>query len=392
MSSWLPYPPDNGSRQRAYHLLKQMAARHDVSLVALYDADQTPPQLDALRPLTRNVTAFPRKLFDSREGGGLRALLSPTPRYITATFDPNVRAAIHELLCQNTFDAIVAGELSMAVYAAELEHPHKLFDDVEIGMYQDGHERARGWARWRSRLTWEKHKRFVRNLATRFKRVTVVSEKEQARVQAIGIAREKIVVMPNGVDCDAADAIAAQAEPLSLIYNGAVTYAANLDAAFFFVKEILPRVRAQEPGVKLRITGRADQVAQNELSADNVVSFTGYVSDVKPLVKASAVCIVPLRQGGGTRLKILEAMALRTPVVSTTKGAEGLDVRHGEHLLIADSPREFADAVLVLLRDNSLRTRLTTNAYAHVRAQYDWNGIGQRWNRLLAECMSPTVC
>jgi len=144
--------------------------------------------------------------------------------------------------------------------------------------------------------------------------------------------------------------------------------------------------------VVLRITGRADQVAQKELSADNIVLFTGYVPDVKPLVKTSALCIVPLRQGGGTRLKILEAMALHTPVVATSKGAEGLQVRHREHLLIADTPRAFADAILELLQNPSLRATLTANAYAQARRVYDWTVIGEQLDRVVVQTASAQIC
>lgn len=293
---------------------------------------------------------------------------------------------------ENQFDAIVASELSMAVYAVEINHPHIVFDDVEVGIFRDAYENKRGFARWRHQLTWFKHKSYMQQLVRPFQILTVVSGQERERVRAMGIASERIAFVPNGVDCDAADSISATVEPFSLIYNGAITFAANLEAIRYFVREILPLVRAAEPAVKLRITGRADQVAQNDLSEDNVVLFTGYVPDVKPLVKASAVCIVPLRRGGGTRLKILEAMALCTPVVATTKGAEGLNVRHGEHLLIADSPRAFADAVLELLHNSTLRGTLTATAYARVRAEYDWKNIGLQFNRMLVECAPPQTC
>lgn len=391
LASWFPYPPDNGSRQRTYHLLHGLAG-HEITLIALTDPDQISTQIPAVSALYQRVIAFPRKPFLPRRFSALRAFLSPRPRYIVDTYDPAVSSAIHNTMRENQFDAIVASELSMAVYAVEINHPHIVFDDVEVGIFRDAYENKRGFARWRHQLTWFKHKSYMQQLVRPFQILTVVSGQERERVRAMGIASERIAFVPNGVDCDAADSISATVEPFSLIYNGAITFAANLEAIRYFVREILPLVRAAEPAVKLRITGRADQVAQNDLSEDNVVLFTGYVPDVKPLVKASAVCIVPLRRGGGTRLKILEAMALCTPVVATTKGAEGLNVRHGEHLLIADSPRAFADAVLELLHNSTLRGTLTATAYARVRAEYDWKNIGLQFNRMLVECAPPQTC
>lgn len=391
LASWFPYPPDNGSRQRTRALLRGLRA-HQITLIALTDPDQTVTRVPELDALCENIIALPRKSFAPRRLSALRAFFSTQPRYLRATYDAAVSAAIRQTLDANKYDAVVASELSMARYAAEINASNLVFDDLEIGIFRDAYVNARGWARRRNYLTWVKFKHLVQNLAKYFRLVTAVSEVERAHALALGLASTQIAIVPNGVDCDAADLIAASVEPLSLIYNGALAFAPNRDAAQYFVREILPLVRAQEPAAHLRITGRANQVAQNELSADNIVSFTGYVAEVKPLVKASAICVVPLRQGGGTRLKILEAMALRTPIVSTSKGAEGLSVRHGEHLLLADTPRAFADAILKLFRNEPLRQSLTDNAYALARAKYDWTLIGEHFNQLLLKCAPQDLC
>ncbi len=208
---------------------------------------------------------------------------------------------------------------------------------------------------------------------------------EKRTLEEIGIPADQVRLIPNGVDCEHCLAPNERYEPNTLIYPGSVTYSANLDAMRYFMRAILPRVRAKEPRVRLRITGHAEQVAINELSVDNAVSFTGYVQDVRSLIRASAVCIVPLRVGGGTRLKILEAMMLGTPVVSTRKGAEGLEVREGEHLLLADTAAEFAEATLQLLHDGALHGRIARAAQEYVCAVYDWKKIGARLNQVLLE-------
>lgn len=392
LASWFPHPADNGSRQRTLYVLRELAARHDVSLIALYDEDQTPPQIDALRAYSKDITALPRKAFVPRRARALRAFFSPQPRSVIDTLDADVAACVQNHIAQTAYDVLLVGELAMAPYARAVRGPRKILDDIEASVFADPFQQARGLRRMRRGLTWWKFQNYVRELAREFDALTVVSSREQALVQAMGIPAKQIHIVPNGVDVSAADSVASNAEPNTLIYNGATTFAPNRDAMYFFVREALPFVRAQAPDVKLRITGRAEQVAQNELSEDNVVLFTGYVSDVKPWVKASTICIVPLRQGGGTRLKILEAMALRTPVVATSKGAEGLNLRHREHLLIADTPRAFADAVLELLRNPLLRETLSANAYAQVRREYDWNVIGEHLNRLLVERTSSQVC
>jgi glycosyltransferase involved in cell wall biosynthesis len=160
---------------------------------------------------------------------------------------------------------------------------------------------------------------------------------------------------------------------------------ANYDAMGFFLGDILPLIKKERPEVVLRITGKTAGVPLEQLPNVDDVIFTGYLDDVRPSVAQSWVSVVPLRVGGGTRLKILEAMALGTPVVSTSKGAEGLDVTLGENILIADTPSGFADATLHLLEDHGLRARLSENGRSLVRTRYDWAQIGEEFERLLSD-------
>jgi glycosyltransferase involved in cell wall biosynthesis len=192
-------------------------------------------------------------------------------------------------------------------------------------------------------------------------------------------------VVPNGIDLDFYAGNFGTPESGSLIFPGALTYQANFDAMDFFLRQVFPSVKAKCPGVTLRITGRTDGVSVDRLPLSEGVTLTGYLDDVRPCVARSWACVVPLHVGGGTRLKILEAMALGTPVVSTSKGAEGLEVTHGEDILIADTPTEFADALLRLLDDRALRARLATNGRKLVESQYGWEGIGEKLDQLLRE-------
>jgi glycosyltransferase involved in cell wall biosynthesis len=161
-------------------------------------------------------------------------------------------------------------------------------------------------------------------------------------------------------------------EPHSLIYTGSFQYAANYDAMVWFLGQVWPQVRAALPDARLRITG---EHAGLPLPTTEGVILTGLVPDVRPLVAESWAALAPLQSGGGTRLKILEAMALGTPVVATSKGAEGLDAQPEVHLLVADDPADFAAAVIRLLQDASLRRALARRAQTWVAAHYDWDEI-----------------
>jgi glycosyltransferase involved in cell wall biosynthesis len=154
----------------------------------------------------------------------------------------------------------------------------------------------------------------------------------------------------------------------------------------WFLQEVYPRIRAQAPDVSLTITG--DHAGLPLPPADHV-TLTGFVDDVRPLIAAAWVSLVPLRVGGGTRLKILEAMALGTPVVATSKGAEGLDAQHGEHLLIANGPEAFAESVIRLLQEPGLRRRMADNAYQLVQEKYDMAALMPRFLDLVERVATP---
>jgi glycosyltransferase involved in cell wall biosynthesis len=159
----------------------------------------------------------------------------------------------------------------------------------------------------------------------------------------------------------------------------------NEDAMLFFCRDILPLIRAEQPDVQLTIVGRTPTPAVQQLAAQSGVHVTGRVDDVRPYMRDAAVYIVPLRIGGGTRLKIFEAMAMGKAVVSTTVGAEGLPVRHGEHVLLADEPVAFARAVVDLLRDLPRRRRLESAARALVVEKYDWSAVAGELEAALVE-------
>jgi glycosyltransferase involved in cell wall biosynthesis len=239
--------------------------------------------------------------------------------------------------------------------------------------------------RWRAWVSWYKAYRYERACFRAFDVCAVVSPLEVATTQAMMGREGRVAVIPNGVDCAHHRPGLVAVRPHTLVYNGALTYSANYDAMQYFLAGVYPLIKTEVPNVGLSITGSTRGVDLDGLQLDESVHLTGYVDDVRQPVAQSAACVAPIRQGGGTRLKILEAMALGTPVVATSKGAEGLDMIDGEHLLIADAPDAFAEAVVNVLRDTELRRRLATHARALVEARYDWGPIGQQFVELVEE-------
>ncbi len=188
--------------------------------------------------------------------------------------------------------------------------------------------------------------------------------------------RVPVVVVPNGVDAQAFEAPDAQMSRRGIVFVGTLGYAANADAVDYLVAEIMPRVRSQADVTLTVVGGGASPTLVQR--AEGHARFVGFVADVRPYYWQAAVCVVPLRSGGGTRLKILEALAAGCAVVATSIGAEGLELTPGDEIEIADTPEALAAAVLRLLADHEARERLARQGCAAVRRRYDWNVIAPR--------------
>jgi glycosyltransferase involved in cell wall biosynthesis len=232
---------------------------------------------------------------------------------------------------------------------------------------------------------------YEREIVSYFDSTVVLTEESRASLSPILTKAKNLTLIGNGVDLNHYPFKNLQPVPDTLIYNGSLTFSANYDAMVWFLNEIYPLLIRQMPTISLRITGKYDGVNLESFPLQEGVELTGYIEDIRSAVTMCSVCIVPIRIAGGQRMKILEAMALGTPVVSTSKGAEGLDVTHGEHVLIADKPEEFAKAVLDLLRNESLRIKITQHARILIEEKYNWENILPQFQSIVENVIQETI-
>ncbi len=392
LASWFPYPPDNGSKLRVYYLLKALGTRHDVTLLSLAFGTAKPQEGEKeLRDFCSDVkTVACNPLERSRSAQALR-FLSSVP-IVNRELSP-MRELVQGTLATNTYQLAITSTKGMAEYAKHLppgiirvlEEHNSLSRQMWERFQRETHpvQRLRCWA------SWQKTRRYEAAVLRRHHLAIMVSEEDRrASISVLPDYAGRIEVVPNGVDCQHNQPGLATAEPNTLIFSGALTYGANLDAMRYFLADIYPLIKQQIPTIKLKITGSTQDVDLGSLALDASVELTGYVDDIRPTVTRSSVCVVPLRLGGGTRLKILEAMALGVPVVATSKGAEGLDVIDHEHLLLADSPTGFAAGVTGLLWTPALRMRLAANARRLVERRYDWMQIGTTFTEIIEDLVA----
>ncbi|MDM8528609.1 glycosyltransferase family 4 protein [Anaerolineales bacterium HSG24] len=384
LSRWYPYPPDNGSKIRAFNLIKHLASQHEIDLISFVGESIKAARLTAMQAFCQQVDVAIYRPF---RPSGLKAtlgFLSIKPRAVIDTYNRDMEQLVLQAKSQNRYDAIIAFELDMTSYALLFPNTTKILEELEVTtQYELYMTQTHPLKKLRWGLMWWKKTRYLKHLLPKFKGCTVVSAEEKARIYEIVPAYQHIGVIPNGVDTAHYQGDFGPLKPDTLVYSGALSYYPNFEAMQFFIGEVLPLIQIERPQVKLAITGKRDPALSARLPQNKAVTFTGYLDDIRPTIAQSWVSIVPLRLGGGTRLKILEAMAAGTPVVSTHKGAEGLNLTHEQDVLLADEPVQFAQAILRILNDQSLRQQLSQQGRQTVKATYDWQIIGQKLSEFI---------
>jgi glycosyltransferase involved in cell wall biosynthesis len=383
VSVWFPYPATNGSKLRAYGLLRYLGARHDVALLTFAEPGEADADaVEHLHSFCRSVRVQEGNPHKVRQPLRARDLLQPVPRSYVSTFDASMSALVAESLpgC----DVVVALEVGGAVHVRPHTGRPRVFEEAEVTIIRERWLRSKSRDRLRAGLTWWKTARFFRRLVDEFDHTTVVSELERQTLLFVGCEASRISVVPNAVDGILAPGALPARVPGRLVYNGALTYEANLDAVRFFVRDILPRVQVSQPRAHLWVTGGFERADTTGIADRPGVVLTGFIADIRSAVGSSEACVVPLRVGGGTRLKVLEAMAAGTPVVSTSKGIEGLDVVHGRDVLVADDPSAFAAHVVRVLSDRGLADGLAANGRTRVEQLYTWARSGERLEEAIA--------
>ena len=387
LSLWWPYPADNGSRLRAYHLLRQLARQgHLLRLIAGVQEDAETALLHGipreLTDLCETVTPVKWHWYDAGNAGtvgAVRALLSTTPRSILETPNPEMTAQIRRALQQPT-DAVLAIEIGMDAYLPNFPASVPVvLDQVEVSGVERAYKEAQGLpAQLRTGLTYYKSRAYWQKRFRRYALLTAVSEAEAAAVRKV-VRGDKpdVAVVANGVDVSAfPNTYTVRRVPGQMLYNGSLTYAPNREAVLWFANEILPTIAKRMPNAKLIVTGKYTKETATGLSDNPRIQLTGFLPDLALTLAESSVCVVPLREGGGTRLKILEAFAAYLPVVATTIGAAGIRAENGKHLRLADTANDFAGAVVSLLENPVQAEALAANARRLAETRFDWAAIG----------------
>jgi glycosyltransferase involved in cell wall biosynthesis len=413
-----PYPPHKGTTLRNYNVIAGLARRHTIDLLSFVD-DATDPQPSPLDQLCRRIATvqLPRRATSRR---ALDTLLSPWPDMGLRLWSPEFRRQLAAWLRDGAYDVIQVEGLELARYVLTPtpttrplqgvsrstdkggRRPSIVFDDhnAEYLLQKriaEAEITARGWNAGAvySSIQWRKLRRFECQVCQQADRVVCVSKADAGAVQQLDAALEPHVI-PNGVDTEfyrREVVTPLELSPHSLVFTGTMDFRPNVDAMLWFAQDVLPLVKRDVPDVHLYIVGQRPHARLEALRADPAITMTGAVEDTRPYTSAAAVYVVPLRMGGGTRLKLLEALALQTPIVSTTLGAEGFAVTSGQELLLVDEAAAFARAIVELLADRDRAQALGSAGRAFAVQHYDWRQIVPKFDEVygaLASCSTLT--
>ena len=389
---WFPYPPTWGFAKRVFHILEDLARRHELTLLTYTDGDDA-EQLRVLRQLAAVHTVPRPTLPFGKRLSQLASIASPYSFQRRLAYDPAMQAAIDRLSSGTPFDIIHVSTSQLACFRFDRRSTIVLDEhNIEYELYQRV-ARAEGTLPRRT-FNWLEYRKFKREEIAAWRTVdgcAMTSAREAALVDTI-VPETPTAVVPNAVDTNFFSPSDAAVDPNTIVLTGLMKYRPNVDGAIFFVRDILPRILRERPQAHFYIVGGEPPAEVLELAASNVV-VTGSVDDVRPYVHKAAVFVVPLRMGGGTRLKVLEGLSMAKPMVSTSIGCEGIDVVDREHLLIADDADRFADAVLELMRDRELSHALARRGRELMLARYRWEAVVETleafYTRLIAARTTP---
>ena len=390
LSPTVPFPLTDGGRIRVFNLLKQITTKNSATLLALEtqptDAEGVAQlqQLGIQVHLIPNAPTLPPLSFSTL----LKAFLRRQPITVARYDLPAYRQKLRELVATGTFDLVHYEMFHTAQFHTETRLPgvlsqqnvdsaiwRRLCDETVNPFYKVAY--------WTQQLAFQ---RYERVLSPKFDAVTCTSDIDAAVFQR-HCSEDVIEIIPNGVDVTHYQPDFSAEASAHLIYIGSMDWYPNEDAVSFFADEVLPRIQENVPDVRFSIVGGNPSARVQKLAEREGVVVTGRVPEIKPYFAEATVFVVPLRIGSGTRLKILEALAMGKAIVSTSVGAEGLDLKDGEEIFIADEPTVFADAVTRLLTDAPLRRRVGENGRTRVEQDYDWRSIGEKLHQLYTKIL-----
>jgi polysaccharide biosynthesis protein PslH len=372
----LPYPPDSGPKVKTLNVLKYLAQEHEVTLVSFVRGNQS-EEISELGKLCKAVHTVPIKRSTVEDLLYIgESLLRRQPFLMVRDDRPEMRTLVERLASSEKFDAVHADQLNMAQYALRVPGVWRVLDTHNALwlLYKRLWETMGiGPKKWLLGRDWRLLKRYEGEMLRLFDSVLAVSQEDKAALEEAAGGKTEIITIPITVDTEEIQPAIRKPGADRILHIGTMYWPPNVDGVMWFIEKIYPLIRERRPGTVFDVVGARPPKELVELSdKDSGINVTGYMVDPTPCLENAGVMVVPLRAGGGMRVKILNAMTEGLPIVTTSLGAEGIPVENGRHLLIADDPKEFAVAVLRLLEDRRMANELGRQGRQFIQEKFDY--------------------
>lgn len=395
----LLHPVDKGGKIRTYNMLKELKRAHHVTYLTLDDGSASADDRAKATEYCHELLCVPHQRREKFTPGFyvelLLNLVSSQPYAIKKYTTAAMMREISELERKRAFDLLVCDFLAPAANVPRsLATPTVLFQHNVEAMIWKRHYEVQANAVKKAYLygQWRKMWQFEKEMCQRFDSVIAVSADDREQMKR-EYGAQAVFDVPTGVDTEFfRPSGTIETSPHNIVFTGSMDWLPNEDGIRFFMREIMPLIKSKVPDSTLTVVGRNPPASLVEMSkSDSSLIVTGRVDDVRPYIEKAAAYVVPLRIGGGTRLKIFEAMAMEKAVVSTTIGAEGLPLANGVELLLADEPQAFADAVVKVLTDASCAAELGRQAAANVRQNHGWEPVTDSFISICRQAKHPQL-
>lgn len=381
----LPYPCNNGHRTRSLNLIKGLSKNNKISLIC-FGSDGDEEGIEVIKSYGVSIELIPEKASNSKWSfyfSVLFGLFSSIPFSVKKKYSFLMREKIKALLEKEDIDLIFCDGVHQSFHlpvnkCSKIIAEHNIESMI---IYRYFKVEKNIFKKLYAFVEWFKMCRFENKMWGRFSHYFVVSEKDKEMISG-RIEKKNIDVIPNGVDTNYFCPQNIKVRPFTLIYTGQMDWFPNEDAVVYFLKEIYPLIKRETPQVSFWIVGNMPSERIKKLAKeDKTITVTGFVEDVRPYVAQSEIFVVPLRIGAGTRLKILEAMAMKKPVISTGIGCEGLDITHKGNIIVSDKSDDFAEKVIELFKNPSLAGNLGMSGRNLVEEKYSWDRIIEKLDK-----------
>ncbi len=384
----VPFPPDRGDKITTYNEVRHLATKHEVHVFCLADGREDLVNASELRVRTASVTAIPISAVHSKVRA-LRALFGTEPLSVAMLREPTLHAAIRLRFADLKPDVIMVYSSNVAQFAEPFACTRRIMQFAELDSlkFRDYAMRSRPPMQWVYALEARRLLNYERRIARTFSHSLVCTDMEAHDFHA-QIPDVLVSTVRNGVDLEYFRSADVPRQPASLIFTGVMNYAPNVDAVYWFCTEILPLIRKEVPQATLTICGRRPSKAVQRLGRSTGVTVTGAVPDVRSYLDGAQVFVAPLRLARGIQNKLLEAMAMGLPVVTSRAARRATAIPDGEGIMAADGPDEFAAHVVRLLRDSPYRATMGRKARAAMERSYTWAAQLEILDSVLADVMS----